>query len=48
MSRETATLSIVILHIRVLLRSWKRQDDDMGICTMKKETTTSLSPDLLE
>ena len=41
-SKETATLSIVIPHIRVLLRSWERQDDDLGIRTMKKEMTTSL------
>ena len=38
-SKETATL---IPHIRVLLRSWERQDDDMEIRTMKKEMTTSL------
>ena len=41
-SKETATLSIVIPHIRVLLRSWEKQDDDMGIRTMKQEMTTSL------
>ena len=35
-SKETATLSFVIPDIRVLLRSWERQDDDMGIRTMKK------------
>ena len=38
-SKETATQ---IPHIRELLRSWERQDDDMGICTMTKEMTTSL------
>ena len=43
-SKETATLSIVIPHIQVLLRSWERQDDDMGIRTMKKEMTMPLKP----
>ena len=36
-SKETATLSVVIPNIRVLLRSWEKQDDDQGIRTMKEE-----------
>ena len=35
--KETATLSVVIPYIRVLLRSWEKQDDDVGICTTKLE-----------
>lgn len=41
-SKETATLSIVIPLIRVLLKSWERQGNDKGIRTMKKEMTISL------
>ena len=41
-SKETATLSVVIPNIRSLLRSWERQDDDQEIHTMKEEMITSL------
>ena len=41
-SKETATLSVVIPNIRVLLRSWEKQDNDQGICTMKGEMIKSL------
>ena len=41
-SKETATLSVVIPNIRVLLRSWEKQDDDQGIRTMKGEMIKSL------
>ena len=36
-SKETAALSFVIPNIRVLLRSWEKQDDDQGIHTMKRD-----------
>ena len=36
-SKETATLSVVIPNISSLLRSWERQDNDQGIHTMKEE-----------
>lgn len=41
-SKETATLSVVIPNIRVLQRSWEKQDDDQGIRTMKGEMIKSL------
>ena len=41
-SKETATLSVVIPNIRALLRSWEKQEDDQGICTMKEEMIKSL------
>ena len=41
-SKETATLSVVIPNIHVLLRSWEKQDDDQGIRTMKGELIKSL------
>ena len=41
-SKETATLSVVISNIWALLRSWERQDDDQGICIMKEEMIKSL------
>ena len=41
-SKETATLSVVIPNIRVLLRSWEKQEDDVGIRTMKLEMIKSL------
>ena len=41
-SKETATLSVVIPNICVLLRSWEKQDDDQGIRTMKGELIKSL------
>ena len=36
-SKETAALSVVILNMRVLLRSWEKQDDDQGIHAMKRD-----------
>ena len=44
-SKETATLSVVIPNIRALLWSWEKQDDQ-GIRTMKEEMIKSLRPDL--
>ena len=41
-SKETATLSVVIPNIRVLLRSWEKHHDDQGIRTMKGEMIKSL------
>ena len=41
-SKETATLSVVIPNIRALLRSWEKQEDDLGIRTMKEEMVKSL------
>jgi len=37
-SKETATLSVVVPNTRVLLRLWEKQEDDQGICTMKLES----------
>ena len=41
-SKETATLSVVIPNIRALLRTWEKQDNDQGIRTMKGEMIKSL------
>ena len=41
-SKQTATLSVVIPMIRVLLRSWEKEDDDRGVQTMKNEMVKSL------
>ena len=41
-SKETATLSVVIPNIRVLLRAWEKNHDDQGICSMKGEMIKSL------
>jgi len=41
-SKETATLSAMIPNIRALLRSWEKQEDNIGICTMKLEMIRSL------
>ena len=41
-SKETATLSVMIPNICVLLRSWEKQDDDQGIRTMMGELMKSL------
>ena len=35
-SKETATLSLVIPFVRVLLKSWEKEDDDRGIRNIKK------------
>ena len=35
-SKETATLSLVIPFVRVLLKSWEKDDDDRGIRNIKK------------
>ena len=40
--KETATLSMVIPFIRVLLRSWEKEKDDRGIHTMKDQMVQSL------
>jgi len=41
-SKDTATLSVVIPNIRVLLRPWEKQDNDQGIRTMKGEMIKSM------
>ena len=41
-SKETATLSMVIPFVRVLLRSWEKEEDDRGIQTMKHQMMQSL------
>ena len=41
-SKQTATLSMVIPFVRVLLRSWEKEDDDKGIQTMKNQMIQSL------
>ena len=41
-SKETATLSMIIPFVQVLLRTWEREEDDRGICTMKLEMIKSL------
>ena len=41
-SKETATLSMVIPFVRVLLRSWEKEEDDRGIQTMKHQMAQSL------
>ena len=41
-SKQTATLSLVIPFIRVLLKSWEKEDDDRGIRTMKDQMIQSL------
>ena len=41
-SKETATLSLVIPFVRVLLKSWEKEDDDRGIRTMKDQIIQSL------
>ena len=41
-SKETATLSMVIPFVRILLRSWEKEEDDRGIQTMKHQMTQSL------
>ena len=35
-SKKTATLSLVIPCVRVLLNSWEKEDDDRGIRNIKK------------
>ena len=40
-SKQTATLSLVVPFIRVLLKSWEKEDDD-GIRTMKDKMIQSL------
>ena len=35
--KQTVILSMVIPMIRVLLRSWEKEDDDRGVQTMKNE-----------
>ena len=42
-SKQTATLSMVIPFVRVLLRSWEKEDDDRGIQTMKEQMIHSLN-----
>ena len=42
-SKQTATLSMVVPFIRVLLRSWEKEDDDRGIQTMKEQMIHSLN-----
>ena len=41
-SKETATFSLVIPFVRVLLKSWEKEDNDRGICTMKDQMIQSL------
>jgi len=41
-SKQTATLSMVIPMIRVLLKSWEKEDDDRGVQTMKNEMVKSV------
>ena len=41
-SKETATLLMVIPFVRVLLRSWEREEYDRGIQTMKHQMVQSL------
>ena len=41
-SKQTATLSMVIPMIRVLLRQWEKEDDDRGAQTMKNEMVKSV------
>ena len=36
-SKQTVTMSMVIPFVRVLLRSWEKEDDDRGIQTMKEQ-----------
>ena len=36
-SKETATWSLVIPFVRVLLKSWEKEDDNRGIHTMKHQ-----------
>ena len=40
-SKQTATLSMVIPMIRVLLRSWEKEDDNRGVQTMKNKMVKS-------
>ena len=41
-SKEIAMLSMIIPFVRVLLRTWEREEDDRGIRTMKLEMIKSL------
>ena len=41
-SKDIATLSMVIPFVRVLLRSWEKEEDDRGIQTMKHQMMQSL------
>ena len=41
-SKETATLSMIIPFVQVLLRTWEREEDDRGIRIMKLEMIKSL------
>ena len=40
--KETATLSLVIPFVKVLLKSWEKEDDDRGISTIKDQMIQSL------
>ena len=41
-SKQTATMSLVIPFIRALLKSWEKEDDDRGICTMTDQMIQNL------
>ena len=41
-SKQTANLTLVIPFVMVLSKSWEKEDDVRGICTMKDQMIQSL------